>query len=69
MTKRTGSEMACSLPSLNPFDPSIVKLIADKGELKCGGKSFTELKNGRLKIVDNNSGKYMFVMLLVYWQG
>ena len=42
--------LACRLPTVDPFHPSILKFIKDFGKLRCGGRDFSSFENGVLRI-------------------
>lgn len=45
-----GSVVACKLPEVDPFHPSVVKFIADLGKLHCEGANYSSFENNVLRV-------------------
>ncbi|XP_078355612.1 uncharacterized protein LOC144640312, partial [Oculina patagonica] len=44
------SYVACKLPELDPFHPSVIKFIKDLGKLHCEGSNYSSFENNVLRI-------------------
>lgn len=44
------SYVACKLPELDPFHPSVIKFIKDLGKLHCEGTNYSSFENNVLRI-------------------
>ena len=44
------NNVACSLPLLNPFHPSVLHFIEDLGKLRCKGASYSSFENNVLHV-------------------
>jgi hypothetical protein len=50
LRKKRVSEVACSLPVLDPFHFSVVQFTEDLGKLRCEGASYSSFENNVLRV-------------------
>ena len=49
-TNEGDSVLACKLPEMDPFHPSVVQFIEDLGKLHCEGANFSRFENNVLRV-------------------
>ena len=48
--KRNVNDVACRLPALDPFHPSVLQFTEDLGKLRCEGASYSSFENNVLRV-------------------
>lgn len=52
LNKKEGSDIvvACKLPELDPFHPSVINFVRDLGKLHCEGTNYSNFENNILRV-------------------